>query len=59
MKFVNQLIRPFIAVSFVGTVVTLTLLGKIEPSEVLQTAGIIVGVYFGERAALKTPGNDN
>lgn len=52
---IRGLIRPFIAFCFIGIVTVLAILGKIEPAEILQTTGIIVGFYFGERAALKKP----
>ena len=50
---IRSLIRPFIAVAFVSATVVLFLLGKLEAKDILTTTGIIVGFYFGERAALK------
>lgn len=47
--------RPFIAFSFVFGTIILYLTGKIEAQSILQTTGIIIGFYFGERAALKKP----
>jgi len=51
---IRKLIRPFIAVAFVGTVVGLAATGKIEPSEILQITGMIVAFHFGERAGKKS-----
>lgn len=52
-EFIKSLMRPFIALSFVLGTIVLYLMGKIEALSILQTTGIIVGFYFGERAALK------
>lgn len=52
---IKSLMRPFIAFSFVVGTIVLYLMGKIESQSILQTTGIIVGFYFGERAALKKP----
>jgi len=56
---IRKLIRPFITVSLVSTVVYLAIVGKIDPKELLGYTGIIIGYHFGERAALKKPGADN
>lgn len=50
---IKSLMRPFIAFSFVFGTIVLYLIGKIEAQSILQTTGIIIGFYFGERAALK------
>lgn len=50
--------RPFITAAFVGLTVYLTLAGKVEPREILTVTGMIVSFWFGERAALKQPSND-
>lgn len=52
---IKSLMRPFIAFSFVSGTIILYLMGKIEAQSILQTTGIIIGFYFGERAALKKP----
>ena len=52
---IRSLMRPFIATSFILGTIILYITGKIEPQSILQTTGIIVGFYFGERAALKKP----
>jgi len=57
VDIIRKLVRPFIAFCFIGSVVVLTVIGKIEPAEILQTTGIIVGFYFGERATLKGSNN--
>lgn len=54
-ELIKSLIRPFIALSFVLGTITLYLMGKIEAQSILQTTTIIIGFYFGERAALKKP----
>lgn len=54
VETIRNLVRPFIAISFVGIVVFLTVTGKVEPSAILQITGMIIAFYFGERAALKT-----
>lgn len=53
-KLIKSLMRPFIAFSFVTGTIILYLTGKIEAQSILQTTGIIIGFYFGERAARKT-----
>ena len=50
---IRKLVRPFIAFCFVVTIGGLALAGKIAPSEILPITGIIIGFYFGERAAKK------
>jgi len=57
LSAIKQLIRPFIAVCFVLLTVGLAATGKIEPKEVLTITSVIVAFYFGERAALKKPGD--
>ena len=52
---IRKLVRPFIAVSFVLATLALFVMGKLPAEGILQTTGIIVGFYFGERAALKEP----
>ena len=54
-KTIRSLVRPFIAFSFVMGTIILYLVNKIEAQSILQTTGIIIGFYFGERAALKKP----
>lgn len=56
IEFVRKLVRPIIAFCFTGTVTYLAIIGKIDPAEILPIAGIIVGFYFGERAANKSNG---
>lgn len=51
----KSLVRPLIALSFVIGTIALYLTGKIEAQSILQTTSIIIGFYFGERAALKRP----
>lgn len=53
VELIKSLVRPFIALSFVLGTIALYLTGKIEAQSILQTTGIIIGFYFGERAALK------
>jgi len=53
VESIRKLIRPFIAVSFVGTAVFLLIAGKIEAREVLTITSLIIGFYFGERSAKK------
>jgi len=53
IRLIKQMVRPFIAVSFVLVTLVLFVMGKIPAEAILQTTGIIVGFYFGERAALK------
>ena len=51
---IKSLMRPFIAFSFVMGTIILYLVNKIEAQSILQTTAIIIGFYFGERAARKT-----
>jgi len=53
VNIVRKLIRPFIAVAFVLASIYLFIAGKIDPMQILQITGIIIGFYFGERSALK------
>ena len=53
IETIRSLVRPFIAVAFVGATVALFMLGKLEAKEILVTTSLIVGFYFGERAANK------
>lgn len=52
----RHLVRPFISIAFVTVALVLALMGKVDAKEVLQITGIIVAFHFGERAALKKPG---
>ena len=52
----RKLVRPFIAVAFVAMVGWLVYQGSIEPKDILAMLGLIIGFYFGERSALKKPG---
>lgn len=52
---IKSLMRPFIAFSFVTGTIILYLMGKIEAQSILQITSIVIGFYFGERAALKKP----
>ena len=54
-ELIKSLMRPFIAFSFVAGTIILYLMGKIEAQSILQITAIIIGFYFGERAALKKP----
>ena len=53
---IRHLVRPFIAVAFVVMVGWLVYGGGIDPKDILGMLGLIIGFYFGERAALKKPG---
>jgi len=53
IEVVRALIRPFIAVSVVGTLMGLFIVSRLEAKELLILAGPIIGFYFGERAAEK------
>ena len=53
---IQKLVRPFVALCFVGTTVFLAVTGKIDPKEMLSITAIIVAFYFAERATLKKTG---
>lgn len=53
IETIRSLIRPFIAVATVGTLMYLFITGKIESTQLLTLAGPVIGFYFGERAAKK------
>ena len=53
-EMIKSLMRPFIAFSFVIGTIVLYLMGKIDPQSILQITGIVIGFYFGERAARKS-----
>jgi hypothetical protein len=50
---IRSLIRPFIAVVVVATLMYLFVSGKLESNQLLTLSGPIIGFYFGERAAKK------
>ena len=50
----SSLVRPLIALSFTLATIYLFVTSKISPQDILQTAGIIIGFYFGERSARKS-----
>lgn len=56
VDIIRHLVRPFIAVAFVVMVGWLVYGGAIDPKDILAMLGLIIGFYFGERAALKKPG---
>ena len=53
MEKIKTLVRPIIALSFVGVACYLFITGKLKPEDVLPITGIVIGFYFGERAAIK------
>lgn len=53
---IRALIRPFMAVAFTVAALWLTFEGKLPPQIVATAATTIAAFYFGERAALKKPG---
>jgi hypothetical protein len=57
MEIIRSVIRPVIALGLLVMVGWLVYQGTIEPKEIMTFFGVIVGFYFGERAALKQPGN--
>lgn len=50
VEIIKSLVRPFISVAFVLSTVTMFLMGKEVPTEMLTTTGMIVAFHFGERA---------
>jgi hypothetical protein len=50
---IRQLVRPFISVSLVSTVVYLAVTGIVDAKEVLTLAGLIIAFHFGERSVKK------
>jgi hypothetical protein len=58
IETIRNLVRPFMAVSFVGTTIYLAVTAKIEPGKLLSITGMIVAFYFGERSALKGVNNN-
>lgn len=53
---VRKLVRPFIAIVFTLATIWLTAVGKVSPDVIATATVTIIAFYFGERAALKTPG---
>ena len=51
VETIKGLVRPFIAFCFVVGTVYLFVTGKLDANDILQMTGIIIGFYFGERAA--------
>ena len=51
--------RPFITVAFVGMTIGLTVVGKVDPREILTVTGMLVSFWFGERSALKNKDEEN
>lgn len=58
VETIRKLVRPFIAVSFVLLTVYLAIKGQIEAKDILSLTGIIAAFYFGEKSALKKPGEN-
>ena len=56
IEAIRALIRPFMAISFTLGILWLTVKGKLPPEIVGTAATTIAAFYFGERAALKKPG---
>jgi hypothetical protein len=53
LEIIRGLVRPFVAVSFVSATIALFIMKEIEAKEILGITLIVVGFYFGERAAKK------
>ena len=53
IELIRGLVRPVISILLVGTVVFLSIKGKIDPKEIITIVGMIIAFHFGERAATK------
>lgn len=58
IDIIRKLVRPFAAVAFILTTIYLAITGKIDAKEILTITGIVVAFLFGERSALKKPGDN-
>ncbi len=56
ISFSRRMVRPFIAVSFTVATIYFTQTGAIPPEIIATATPLILGHYFGERSALKKPG---
>ena len=48
---IRAMVRPIMGIAFTGAAIYLAITGKIKPEMFWGTVGIIIGFYFGERAA--------
>ena len=55
---ISSLVRPFMAISISSAVIVSHFINPsgVSADMLIGTFGAIVGFYFGERSALKTPG---
>lgn len=53
IETIRSLVRPFISITIVGTLMYLFISGVIEGTQLLTLAGPVIGFYFGERASGK------
>lgn len=54
---IRALVRPFLAVAFSLASIVLAFMGMLQPAIIATAATAIIAFYFGERGALKVPGN--
>ena len=55
LEFIRGIVRPVVTFSFVGATVYLSVIGKIDPKDMLGLTGIVIAFWFSDR---KTPKGD-
>ena len=55
IEHIRALVRPTISLSLTTCVIVLALKGTVPWEALLGLLGPIIGFYFGEKAALKSP----
>lgn len=53
------IVRPIITLTFTTVIVVMTLNGHVDAKDVLLIYATLVAFWFGERSALKIPGQKN
>ena len=58
MEALSKPVRPVITYALTAVICYLTVKGKVSEQFLLGAYGTMLGFYFGERSALKRPGQD-
>lgn len=56
---IKQAMRPIITLTLLALVVTAYFQGNLEGERILSLFAVCMALYFGERSALKRPGENN
>lgn len=60
VEYIAAVVRPLLLISLCGTIIYLAVINKNEKAidALLVQFGTLAGAHFGERAALKKPGDN-